>query len=811
MAQERCTVHRITVDKGLLEQTRAETLADGQRRFWMVLGSLLVLAGAFGSVFAANAIGRSGAEKSQKAFASASVQIAATLKLALQHEEDLVISAHTLLLDNPHISQSLFTEWATSERAFARYPELLNVGDLLFVPSSQLPAYAAHALATTVNGVAPPKTFAVVPPGNRPYYCLSGVGLARDPSSGATSGLDFCAGASGHELLSTRDSGASALQPVNLGTITYLSLGIPIYRGGFTPATVALRRSAFLGWVGMSVVPNVILTQALAGQANTAVAMTYGSGASLVTFRSGSAPTGSKGATFNLHNGWTVRTTGSVATGGIFASAGALTMLLGGLALSLLLGATIYVLGTSRARAVELVGKRTNQLQFQALHDPLTSLPNRALILDRVEQMLTRARRTHQPTAAIYLDIDDFKDINDTLGHSAGDELLIAVGDRLAATLREGDTVGRLGGDEFVMLIEGISLSAGVEVVADRILDVLQAPFEIPSSALPLSVSASLGIATGDRLTPDLLLRDADIALYRAKAAGKHCAVVFSSAMQVEAQNHRHLEVDLHKALSANQFFLLYQPTIDLQSNEFTGVEALLRWRHPERGVVLPDEFIPALEASGLIVPVGAWVLQEACRQGAAWSRKGHPFTVSVNVSARQLERDRILDDVQNALSESGFNPEQLVLELTETTLMNEADATILRLKLLKALGVRIAIDDFGTGYSSLSYLRRFPIDILKIDRCFVSGIGNSAQASALVHTLVQLGKVLNLETVAEGIEDDDQRLRLQAESVDTGQGFLFAKPLDVNALDKFLDRYQVKARQLPQNNQPLAAGSTPR
>jgi diguanylate cyclase (GGDEF)-like protein len=433
-------------------------------------------------------------------------------------------------------------------------------------------------------------------------------------------------------------------------------------------------------------------------------------------------------------------------------------------------------------------------LQFQALHDPLTKLPNRSLILDRMEQMTQRARRNNLPYAAMFLDLDDFKDINDTLGHSAGDELLVAVGTRLAGALREGDTVGRLGGDEFVMLVEGASLSAGVEVVADRILDVLTAPFEIRSSDLPLSVSASIGIATGGGTTPDELLRDADIALYRAKAAGKRRAVVFDPIMQVQAQDHRHLDVDLHDALERGQFFLLYQPTINLQTNAFTGVEALLRWRHPERGIVQPDDFIPALEASGLIVSVGAWVLQEACRQGALWQHAGHRFTVSVNVSARQLERDRIVDDVHNSLQASGFAPEMLLLELTETMFMDDVDETITRLGLLKALGVRIAVDDFGTGYSSLSYLRKFPIDVLKIDRSFVSCIADSAESSALVHTLVQLGKVLNLETIAEGIEDDDQRLRLQAENVDTGQGFLFARPLDVAAVNRFLEEIEANS-----------------
>jgi EAL domain-containing protein (putative c-di-GMP-specific phosphodiesterase class I) len=325
-------------------------------------------------------------------------------------------------------------------------------------------------------------------------------------------------------------------------------------------------------------------------------------------------------------------------------------------------------------------------------------------------------------------------------------------------------------------------------MVAERILDVLATPFEIAGSDAPLAVTASIGIAKGRRSTPDELLRDADIALYQAKAAGKKCAVVFAPAMQEAVDDSRHLETDLHVALESNQFFLLYQPTFDLSSGSFTGVEALLRWRHPTRGVILPDDFIPALEASGLIVPVGRWVLEEACRQGAAWQRQGHHVTVSINVSAKQLDRDQIVAEVHDALTNSGFDPALCVLELTETTLMHNVDGTVARLTLLKALGVRVAIDDFGTGYSSLAYLRQFPVDMLKIDRSFVSGITETSEAAALVHAMVQLGKALGLETVAEGVENDDQRVRLTAEKVDTGQGFLFARPLDVEAVSRLLE-----------------------
>jgi diguanylate cyclase (GGDEF)-like protein len=623
-------------------------------------------------------------------------------------------------------------------------------------------------------------TYQVTPPGIRPYYCLATVTESRAPST-TPPGLDYCTTELGAPLLRARDSGQIAYVPYGTGKDAELVLGTPVYQGGGVPSTLQSRREAFIGWTGISIVPKVILTSALVDHPSTALAFRFHSSNSTITFRAGSAPAGAQSTTIALNNEWQVQVFGAMSGSGMFANSNALTLLVGGIVVSLSLGVQLYVLGTSRRRALQLVRERTDELHHQAFHDSLTGLPNRALILDRAGQMLARSRREDTPVAALFLDLDDFKDINDTLGHKAGDQLLTAVGTRLDAALREGDTVGRLGGDEFIVLAEGASLKGGAEVLADRILDVLSGPFEISDSDAPLGVTASIGIAQGNRATPDKLLRDADIALYQAKAAGKHCAVLFSPAMQEVVDDHRHLEVDLHAALEDEQFFLLYQPTVDLATGAFTGVEALIRWHHPERGTVGPDEFIPALEASGLIVPVGRWVLETACRQGAVWQRQGHRITMSVNVSVVQLERDQIVDEVRAALATSGLDPTMLVLELTETALMRDVQATLMRLNLLKTIGVGIAIDDFGTGYSSLAYLRQFPIDLLKIDRSFVSGITESSESAAIVHTLVQLGKVLELKIIAEGIENDRQLAQLRAEHVDIGQGFLFARPLDVD------------------------------
>ena len=429
-----------------------------------------------------------------------------------------------------------------------------------------------------------------------------------------------------------------------------------------------------------------------------------------------------------------------------------------------------------------------DQIRHQAVHDALTGLPNRALILDRAEQMLTRARRERRPVAALFVDLDNFKDINDTLGHEAGDKLLRAVAARFAGALRDSDTVGRLGGDEFVVLAEGVSLAAGPELVAERLQDVLREPFRLDGlEGVPLSVSASIGIAEGERANAGDLLREADIALYRAKARGKNCSALFRPQMQSEVLDRLELEMDLRSALARDQFFLLYQPVFDLDHVTVSGVEALLRWSHPGRGVVPPDEFIRVLEETGLILDVGCWVLRQACAQGARWHQRGLRLTMSVNVSMRQIETDVFLEHVQDALDRSGLDPGSLILEVTETTLMRDTDATVRRLKLLKDLGVRIAIDDFGTGYSSLAYLRRFPVDALKIDRSFVSGMADSAESTALIHTLVQLGRTLGIETLAEGIEETWQLKNLQRERCDQGQGFLFARPLEPGAVEELI------------------------
>ena len=748
---------------------------------------VVIAVGFLGSFFGARNLAQNDVQAAHQNLQTASVEIASTLNLAIEHEQDLAISAGAFIVENPNASESTFERWVKNEDAFQRYHEILAVAIVDVVRPPQLAAFAARAAINERESNAPSQTFTLTPPGKRPFYCLVDVEHARPGLTEIPIGLDMCDSSLGPQLLQARDSGQPTYAPDSLGGPAAFAVGTPLYRNGSHPSTLAGRRAALIGFTGTEILPKTILTTALLGHPNDAVAFHYNRSGSNATFKDGVRPKSAMSASINLHNGWHVQVFAPAVDGSVFNPSDSLLLLLGGALLSLLLGLLIWVLGTSRSSAMALVKERTDQLQHQALHDSLTGLPNRALILDRIDRMLARSRREHTAVAALFLDLDNFKDINDTLGHRAGDELLVSVGERLKSAVRETDTVGRLGGDEFVVLADGVSLEAGVDVVADRLLDVMATPFVISASLVPLSVSASIGIAEGDRATPEEMLQDADIALYQAKAAGKQRAVTFAPSMQESVDHHRRLEVDLQGALEGKEFFLMYQPTVDLSTGAFTGVEALLRWRHPERGVVQPNDFIPALESSGLIVAVGAWVMHDACRQGAIWQSRGHRFTVSVNVAAKQLERDQLVTDVREAIAMSGFDANQLILELTETALMHDAGSTLSRLKLLKSLGVRIAIDDFGTGYSSLAYLRQFPIDILKIDRLFVSGIADSRESAALVHTLVQLGKVLGIETVAEGVETNDQRSRLENEKVDTGQGFLFARPLAVADLDQLL------------------------
>ncbi len=576
------------------------------------------------------------------------------------------------------------------------------------------------------------------------------------------------------------------------GGHTLVAIGAAVYRRGASITTIAARRAAVTGIIGTTFDSAALIRSVVGARLMTMALYHRDTGGPLQLIGRAGANPGGRSPGYSDRTGlaedWLVEVTGT-ASDSISANSQGLLGLGFGLLVTILAFLLYRALSRSRQQAWGLVGEKTDELEYRALHDPLTGLPNRSLVLDRAEQILARARRLDVPVTALFMDIDGFKQVNDRFGHQAGDEVLRTVGARLRAVLRDSDTVGRLGGDEFVMLVDTVGLDAGPELVAERILDVLRQPIELtPPAPSPISVTASIGIATGRPASAESLLQDADLALYKAKAVGKNGYVLFESAMQTVAQDRIHLEMDLAGALDEDQLFLAYQPMLDLRNERVVGVEALLRWRHPERGVIPPDAFIPIAEESGLIVPIGRWVLQQACVQAATWNEAGYRLDISVNVSARQLERTEFVEEVRMALLESGLDAATLTLEITETVLMRKPDATARLLGELKELGVRIAVDDFGTGYSSLAYLRQFPVDSLKIDRTFITGLTLSGESHALTHTLIQLGRALGLQTLAEGVEQPSQVRQLQHEGCDLAQGFLFARPLAPDAVEDFLE-----------------------
>lgn len=433
-----------------------------------------------------------------------------------------------------------------------------------------------------------------------------------------------------------------------------------------------------------------------------------------------------------------------------------------------------------------------SQLVKQAFHDELTGLANRVLFRDRLHHALERSRRDHQHVAVILLDLDGFKRVNDSLGHAIGDELLQVVARRISRTVRVGETVARLGGDEFAVVIESVEDGDAPEVLANRLLTELGRPMRV--GGREVSVGLSLGIATAtDDGDAETVLRNADTAMYAAKASGKACARVFNPAMHQQAVEWLELQSDLRLALARREFFLEYHPIIRLDSGRVRGFEALVRWRHPRRGVISPLAFIPIAEETGMIVELGRWVLREACNTAVRWRRAdGDPLTVSVNLAAKQLDSDELADDVRTALSESGLDPRRLVLEITESDVMREPDSARQKLESLKALGLRLAIDDFGTGYSSLSYLQHFPVDELKIDRSFIRRIDSGERDAALVRTIVSLARSLEVEVVAEGVEEPEQEQFLRSIDCDSSQGFLYSTPMPANRIEEFLAAHRL-------------------
>ncbi|MDQ1631501.1 MAG: hypothetical protein QOC80_1473 [Frankiaceae bacterium] len=487
--------------------------------------------------------------------------------------------------------------------------------------------------------------------------------------------------------------------------------------------------------------------------------------------------------------------------------------------LGLLSGLLVWVLGRSRSRALRMVDAATSdlrrseaELRHQAFHDSLTGMANRALFGDRVSHALAQRRRSDGGTAVLLCDLDDFKTVNDSLGHAAGDSLLCQVAQRLEGCVRDGDTVARLGGDEFAILLEAPVDEEAARAAADRVLAALEAPIWLENREVIVGSSIGIALEPLGGTDGDALVRDADVAMYLAKAEGKGRAAVFRPSMHEEVVARLAMRADLENALTRDEFVLHYQPVYDLQSGSVTGVEALLRWQHPEHGMILPGDFISLAEETGHIVSIGRVMLRRACEQVTTWQRErpdATPLHLAFNLSIRQLSDPFLADDVRVALSHSGLDPRRLTLEITESMLMQDLPRSLEQLNRLKALGVRLAVDDFGTGYSSLGYLQSLPVDTVKIDRSFVAALASPDADPALVRAVVDLATTLGLDTIAEGIEEVSQLDHLRSLACRQGQGYHFARPLAPSALIALLDAAVDAAVDVPEAVAEALAGSS--
>jgi diguanylate cyclase (GGDEF)-like protein/PAS domain S-box-containing protein len=452
-------------------------------------------------------------------------------------------------------------------------------------------------------------------------------------------------------------------------------------------------------------------------------------------------------------------------------------------------GAVIIFRDVSAARAMAL------QMTYSAQHDFLTGLPNRMLLNDRVNQAIVLAPRHHKTVAVLFLDLDGFKHINDSLGHPTGDKLLQSIAKRLVDCVRASDTVSRQGGDEFVVLLSEVAQPEDTAITARRILQAVAEAHSVDQHDLHVTTSIGVSVYPDDGQDAETLIKNADTAMYQAKENGRQSYQFFKSAMNVRAVERQSIEESLRRALERQEFTLHYQPKINLKTGQITGAEALLRWTHPIRGPVPPAQFIPVAEDCGLILPIGNWVLREACKQGQVWVEAGLPeLTMAVNISAMELRDESFLEGVFSILEDTGFDPRFLELELTESVLMKHAESAESILKTLRASGVQVAVDDFGTGYSSLSYLRRFPMDALKIDQSFVRQITTAPSETTIVTAVISMGRSLNLRVVAEGVETQEELAFLQAHQCDEAQGYFFSQPVLPRQFARLLETGVAKA-----------------
>jgi diguanylate cyclase (GGDEF)-like protein len=802
-----------------------------RRNVCAVVAVICVLGGAFISLLRARAVVRSDNSEARHTLQTSSAEIALRLKLANEHTEDLAIGAGTFFAGNPKASPAEFSAWARWAQTLRRFPQLQKLSLVTIVRANELAAFNAKLNGQTPakpNGQAPAKptppstparttagagagaakSLRLLPGGSRPYYCLTAVELVRSASVRAPAGLDYCAVTPG--MLLARDAGQTTSVPVDVKGTSGLEIQMPVYRGPAPPSTEAARMGAFAGWLTEVLTPGVMLEQALQNHPGSAVRIRYRTSSSHILFTSGTPLSDAPSIATNLHDGWTVRTYGPALASGVFADSEARGVLIAGSLLSLLLGMLVFAIGATRARPVDSGDPQED------LYDTLTGLPNRALMLDRAQRMLARAgRESGLLVGALFIDIDWFQDVNDKLGQATGDQLLQIVAERLENVVREQDSVGRLGGDEFVILVESAARGARLDSLARRVIEALHKPAVLDDFGPNFLVTASIGVAFGRYATAEDMLRDARLALLAAKAAGKDRYTLFNANMRSVIEGRGVLEVELNTALQEKQFFLMYEPIYELAGHKVVGLEAHVRWMHPKQGVLGPADFVPLAEETGLIVPIGRWVLEQACARAATWNVAGHRVGISVEVSATQLNREGFATDVRRALQQSGIEPSLLTLAISEDTVMHDIPAVAERFAEIKQLGVMIAIDDFGSAYANHSDLQRMPLDFLKVDRASLAATDDEDYRSWLLEAILVLGRDLSLTVVAKSIETEEQMSALQAMGCTMAQGPFLGEPAPAKAIEGLFNAEEtpidVTADEPPADTpaQPSASGAT--
>ncbi len=807
--------------------TEAER-APGSERGWstrlsaLFLAMAVAVAAVVGVALASSADGR--ARQSVDGTAS---ELAATVGTALQRDVDLVTATRALVAQDPQLTNPGLAQWFAALGA-TPHRDVLGATYIQSVSAQQFFFFLVTLEHDPVNATTDASTYTITPSSASPPLCLTRLFVAASgdvtvQNALAPTGLDWCAtplspslGTAartdrvvvssmldraerqhlGLSAGATSPSSAAtgldrAFQVVDRAQLVIL----PVY-AGTAPETAVARQAALVGWVGVLVDPAALLDDAVATHPGVHVALAR-AGAPTITAGSPARPGAlTSRVTIAAAGDWTLAVAQPAPAG---LAAGNVQGTLAGTTIAVMALLAFVALRASqrrRRRAAELAAVRQQELHHVMLHDPLTELPNRELVRDRAEQMLARGRRNEVATAALVVGIDHMGEVNGLHGWAVGDEVLEAVGKRLAAALREADTVGRLAGDEFVVLTEGAALAAGPAVIAERLLDVLRTPFRVRGdSPNEITVSASVGAALGPRLSADDLLRDAEVALRQAKEDGAGRYVLFAQDTPQAIESRLALENELRQAVEYEEFSLRFQPIFDIDRRTTIGVEALLRWDRRNGRVLPPDHFLVHLENAGLMVPVGRWVLREACLHAAGLHERGRPISMSVNIAASQLADESLPSDVADALVASSLAPHALVLEVAEMTLLQDPEVALERMAALKALGVRLAVDGFGIGFSSIAFLRRFPIDILKIDRSLIASSSTPAESAALVHTLVELGQTLGVEVIAEGIENAGQLDPLIRANCDAGQGFLYGRPLTAAQLELFLSMHDTPTK----------------